>query len=451
MEGRLMPNKDGHRRFGSIRRRESGRYQARYRGPDGMMRSAPETFARKADAERYLSLVEAQMMRGEWVDPARGKIRLRDYGETWIAERPGLRRRTSDLYEWLLKRHIAPQLGNTELGRLNTQMIRAWRARLLAEGVSPTMAAKAYRLLRAILMTAVDEDKILLANPCRVKGAGSEHAPERPVLTIAQVFTLADRIGVRPVGNIHRRGQAYRLRYRYSGSAMRAYPELFATRADAELALWELLNRGQAEGERDTRFRALVLLAAFASLRWGEVTALRRCDIDMTAGTVQVRAAFTERSNGQMILGLPKSRAGLRTVSIPTAILPELAAHLAEHTQPGPDALVFTGVKGGPLRRSGFNKLSGWPHVVTGMGLPGLHFHDLRHAGNTLAADTGVSLRNLMARMGHDNERAALIYQHKSATADRQIADGLDALLLAAQAQRDGVDGRTADTQVPGG
>jgi integrase len=77
------------------------------------------------------------------------------------------------------------------------------------------------------------------------------------------------------------------------------------------------------------------------------------------------------------------------------------------------------------------------------MGLPGLHFHDLRHTRNTLAADMGVSLRNLMARMGHDNERAALIYQHKSATADRQIGDDLDALLRTAQSQR--------DAAVPGG
>jgi integrase len=156
-----------------------------------------------------------------------------------------------------------------------------------------------------------------------------------------------------------------------------------------------------------------------------------------------VRAAFTERSNGQIILGPPNSRAGLRTVSIPATILPDIAAHLAEHTRPDANALVFTGVKGGPLRRSSFNKLSGWPHVVTGMGLLGLHVHDLRHTGNTLAADMGVSLRNLMARMGHDNERAALIYQHKSSPADRQIADGLDALLRASRDQRTDDDGTT--------
>jgi integrase len=114
-----------------------------------------------------------------------------------------------------------------------------------------------------------------------------------------------------------------------------------------------------------------------------------------------------------------------------------------QHTRPDANALVFTGIKGGPLRRSGFNKLSGWPHVVTGMGLPGLHVHDLRHTGTTLAADMGVSLRNLMARMGHDNERAALIYQHKSSPADRQIADGLDALLRTSRDRRTDDDGST--------
>ncbi len=88
-----MPNKEGHRRFGSIRKRASGRYQARYLGPDGHMRSAPDTFARLADAERYLSLVEAQMTRGEWADPGRGEERLKEYAETWMRERPGLRPR----------------------------------------------------------------------------------------------------------------------------------------------------------------------------------------------------------------------------------------------------------------------------------------------------------------------------------------------------------------------
>ncbi len=303
------------------------------------------------------------------------------------------------------------------------------------------MAAKAYRLLRAILMTAADEDKLIRVNPCRVKGAGIESAAERPVLTVAQVFDLADRVGRRPVTHVRAQGRsAFRLHYRAADGRMRAHPDLFPSRVHAEAAAWELLNTGQAARDLDTRYRALILLTAFASLRWGEVTALRRRDLDTVAGTVRVRAAFTERSTGQMVLGPPKSRAGLRTIAVPAEIMPDIAAHLDKRTGPDDDALVFTGPKGGPMRRSGFNKLSGWPHVTAAAGAPGLHFHDLRHTGNTLAADSGASLRNLMARMGHDNERAVLIYQHKSSAADRRIADSLDSLLRAARDQDDDED-----------
>jgi hypothetical protein len=149
-----MPNKAGHRRFGTVRKLPSGRYQVRYPGPDGLLRPGEETFARKGEAERYLTIVEAQMAKREWIDPDRAKVRLQDYAERWIAQRPNLRPRTIHLYTWTLGKHVTPYLGGVPLGRLDTPMIREWRARLLAEGVSQTMAAKAYRLLRAILMTA---------------------------------------------------------------------------------------------------------------------------------------------------------------------------------------------------------------------------------------------------------------------------------------------------------
>ncbi len=86
-------NKANHRRFGNIRKLPSGRYQASYLGPDGQRRNAPETFERKSDADRALSIIEGQMMRGEWTDPEGGKIKLADYAESWITERPGLRPR----------------------------------------------------------------------------------------------------------------------------------------------------------------------------------------------------------------------------------------------------------------------------------------------------------------------------------------------------------------------
>jgi integrase len=439
-----MANKDGHRRFGNVRKRESGRYQIRYPAPDGRMRTVPETYERKGDAEKALVIIEAQMASGEWTDPERGKARLADYASAWIAQRPGLRVRTVDLYNWLLAKHIEPDLGGVPLGRLSTPMVRKWRADLLDRGVSVSMAAKAYRLLRAILATAVEEDKILPRNTCRVRGAGEEHAPERPVLTVDQVLDLAELVGRRPVGNIRKLpGGGYRLRVRRN-SAMRTVPEVCGTRTEAERMLWTMASDERADFTQDERFRAMVLLATFASLRWGEVTALARSDLDLEAATVRIRAAFTQRrSNGSaIVLGPPKSRAGRRVVGIPRSIIPALEQHMAKFVGPELSALVFCGPTGAPIRRSNFGKMSGWTHAVASIGAEGLHFHDLRHTGNTFAAaGGGAGIKDLMARMGHDSERAAMIYQHQARGADRIITNNIDAHVEAERRKPDDDDG----------
>lgn len=363
----------GKRRFGSIRKLPSGRFQARYRQPDGTMKAAPHPFMRKSEAAQWLSVAESQMMRDEWIDPSRGKVHLKEYAERWIDERPGLRPRTVQLYRWTLKKHIVPELGKVEVGQLDTQMIRAWRSKLIAEGVSLNGAAKAYRLLRAILMTAWKEDEIIRRNPCRIPGADKENAEERPTLTLGQLMNL-----------------------------VKLMPE---------------------------RYRALVLLTTFASLRWGEVTALERKDIDLKAGTVRVRQAYVEIRGQGLVLGPPKSKAGKRTVSFPRAILPVVTEHLDTYVKEGAASLVFTTSSGRPIWRGNFNKIVKWMDAVGKVGATGLHFHDLRHSGNTMAAQTGTSLRDLMTRMGHDNPRAALIYQHATSDADRAIAVALDAVL----------------------
>ena len=421
-----MANKDGHRRFGSIRKLPSKRYQIRYPGPDGRMHTGPETYARKSDAERALVLVESQMASGNWTDPERGKLKVTDYAGTWITERPGLRPRTVDLYRYLLGKHIAPYIGQTQMGKVSPALVREWRAKLLENGVSVSVAAKAYRLLRAVMTTAVEDDGILPKNPCRIKGAGEEHAGERPVLTVAQVLALADKVGMRPVGNIRKTAAGYRLRFRRDG-VMRTSPERFATRARAEGALWKMALNGSAESAQDRRWRAFVLLATFTSLRWGEITALTRADIDLKARSVRVRVAYVQRSSGPLVLGPPKSRAGRRVVGIPAAIIPDLDQHLAVYVKSEPAALVFPGIKGGPIRRNNFRKLTGWPYIVEALGMPGLHFHDLRHTGNQFAANSGAGLRDLMARMGHDSARAAMIYQHEARGADKAITDAIDA------------------------
>lgn len=370
-----MANKPGHRRFGNIRKRPSGRYQVRYKGPDGVMRGAPHTFARKDEAERWLTLAEAQIMRQEWIAPERSKVTLKDYGDRWITQRPNLRPRTVALYRQLFRCHIEPTLGRVAVGDLTTPMVREWRAARLADGTSAIVTAKSYRLLRAILNTAVREDELIRVNPCRIPGADKEESQERPVLSVAQVFQLAEEV-----------------------------PE---------------------------RYRALILLTVFGCLRWGEVTALQRRDLDVDAGTVRIRHAYSENAQGRLALGPPKSRAGRRTVSLPRALLPVLQEHLEREAAQGPTGLVFSGPSRGapPLRRNNFRKLVGWVAATEAVGLSGLHFHDLRHTGNTIAAQTGASLRDLMTRMGHDSPRAALIYQHATSDADRAIADAINSRL----------------------
>lgn len=356
------------RRFGRVRRLPSGRYQARYRGPDGIDHPAPETFATKGDAETWLVRTEASILADEWLNPDAGKVLLGDYARDWISERPDLRPKTVELYRYLLRRHLNPTFEAKCIADIKEPHVRRWRKALLDGGVSAVTTAKAYRLLKAIFATAVD-DGAVKRNPCRIKGAGQEHSPERPVLTIAQVYAVANAAG--------------------------------------------------------QRYQALVLLAMFSSLRWGELTALRRCDIDLEARTVRVTRQLTEVRGGGRQFGPPKSKAGRRTVPIPELIIPILRWHLSCFAQDGDEGLVFTSPTGIPLQHSRFRQRV-WVPALKAAGLTGVHFHDLRHTGNTLAASAGASLRELMDRMGHDSERAALIYLHGSDARQQAIADTLD-------------------------
>ena len=258
------------RRFGAIRRLPSGRYQVRYTGPDGVMRPADDTFETKAQAEEWLTLTEAEILEDDWIDPDAGEIPISDYAATWIEERPGLRPKTVINYRSLLRCHITPHLTTVTVGELTLARVRRWRKKLLDSGTGPAATAKAYRFLRAVMNTAVD-DGLIKRNPCRVKGAGSEDSLERPVLSVAQVYALADAGGL--------------------------------------------------------RYRALILLAAFSSLRWGELAALRPEDIDLDACTVRVTCQLN-KPGAVPVFGPPKSRAGRRVVDFADLIVPDLRKHL---------------------------------------------------------------------------------------------------------------------------
>ncbi|MFI9061493.1 tyrosine-type recombinase/integrase [Streptomyces sp. NPDC053429] len=374
------------RQFGRVRKLPSGRYQARYLGPDGQLRPAPETFRTKRDADDWLADKQTEMRRGDWHDPDAGKVAFGPYALAWIKERE-LTSTTRQLYRSLLKHHLEPVLGSVNLAEISPPLVRRWRADKLAAGTGPTTVAKAYALLRAILGTAVS-DQLIRRNPCQVKGASTVHTPERPTATVQEVYALADVI--------------------------------------------------------QPRYRTLVLMAGFLGLRWGELIGLHRRDIDLERGTVRVRRSVAELGNGQREIKAPKSAAGKRTVSIPGVIIQEIRVHLNLYAEPGADGRVFIGAKKATPRRNHFNRL--WHKACREAGIKGLHFHDLRHTGNTLAASTGASTRELMARMGHSTARAALIYQHASADRDRLIADALSGLVEKGRKDTDERKGHAGDT-----
>jgi hypothetical protein len=119
----------GKRRFGRVRRLPSGRWQARYKGSDDIDRPAPHTFASKADAERWLTLTEAEVVRGEWLNPDHGRVPFAAYAKAWVAERPNLRPKTKQLYEGLVRLHLSPLLGTLTVQEITEPHARGWRNR----------------------------------------------------------------------------------------------------------------------------------------------------------------------------------------------------------------------------------------------------------------------------------------------------------------------------------
>ncbi len=178
--------------------------------------------------------------------------------------------------------------------------------------------------------------------------------------------------------------------------------------------------------EVGSAWRALILLAAFAGLRFGELAALRKTRVDLVHGTVAVVEAISDLRGGVRHVGPPKSEAGRRTVAIPPHMLGELNAHLDEFSEPAPDGLVFVGPKGGPLRSSTFSR-SVWRPARDRVGLSHVHFHDIRGCAATLAAISGATTAELMARLGHTTPDMAMRYQRATADRDAALAKALSA------------------------
>jgi integrase len=233
--------------------------------------------------------------------------------------------------------------------------------------------AKAYRLLKAILETATD-DELIRRNPCRIRGAGVESPEERPVATVEQVDALADAMG--------------------------------------------------------PRWRLMVYLGAYGPLRPEEQAELRRRDVDLDTMTLRITFASPELTTGHRVTGPTKSEAGKRLLVLPAFLHTDLRRHLDWFAEKEPDGLLFVGERGAPFRRTTFGRK--WHKARVRVGMPdGFRFYDLRHTGHTLSTQSGATLKDTMVRAGQSSERAALIYQHSTVERQREVAGGIDALVRA--------------------
>lgn len=361
----------------------NGRIQASYiYDGDGRRYYALHTYDSKIDAEGWLANERKLIELGEWSPPeARAKLHalkgvtLREYAEEWLKHRD-LTPKTHALYRQLLDSRILPNLGDEILRAVTPAKVRAWWTGL--GKATPTRNTHAYQLLKAIYNTAV-EDKAATENPCQIKSAGKPPKPRdvKP-LTPAELVKVSE-----------------------------AVPE---------------------------SYRAAVLVAAWCGLRFGELIELRRKDVH-TEGErmiLTIRRAATVVHNKDsivhttLVVGPPKTDAGIRDVTVPPHVAAILRDHMARYTGSGPEAFVFTTTRGLRLSKTAFTKSV--KNGFAAIGKPDMRIHDLRHVGATLAAQAGATTKELMSRLGHTTPGMAMRYQIAARERDAKIAEAMSKL-----------------------
>ena len=365
-----------------IRHLPSGRYQARFIGPDKLRHTA--VFQTTTDARAWLNAQQADISREKW-KPASTvtAVSFADYSARWVTNRKvkgrPLGERTVAGYRDLLDRFILPTFGTRPVHTITREAVEKWYDATAVN--APTSRSHAYSLLRTVLASAV-LDGHLAANPAQVRGAGSvERKHEVKPATLDELVTIT--------------------------------------------------------ASMPPRYRLLVQLAAWCALRFGELTELRRIDVDTREGVIRVRRGVVMvPSSGKFVVKSPKTRAGTRDVAIPPALLPLVRQHLLEHTAPGPDGLLFpSATPGGDehLRQSSLARV--YYPARQAAGRPDLRFHDLRHTGAVLAAQTGATIAELMLRLGHTTPATAMRYQSVAAGRDALIAGRLSDMIQAHASQ----------------
>jgi integrase len=357
-----------------IQKLPSGRYQVRYRGPDGTQHK--RTFARRGDADRFAAGVEVDKMRGDWVDPRLGKMTFAEWVAKWQATEGRLRSSTRAQHESILRTHILPEYGRARLLAIRQEDVAAWAAQLVASGLAPATVLKAYQIFAQLMTAAVVAGRIPRSPCVGVRRLLPEvQEAEMRFLTEDQVIDLADTM--------------------------------------------------------DERYRAFVLLGAYGGLRRGELLGLRRHRVLALRSAIEV-AEILSLVSGRPVFGPPKSRSGRRVVTIPQPVMEEVAAHIARHSSRGSD-LVFPAPKGGPYSPRNFARRM-WEPAVEKAGLGQLRIHDLRHTAVGFWIEAGLTESEIAARAGW--RQFLPRYRHILERTEDRANERLGALFVEAEKRR---------------
>jgi len=364
-----------------IKKQPNGRWRARYRDPQGRARS--RNFARKVDAEQFLTTVAHSKLVGAYVDPAGGRRTFEDWAKEWRTGIVDLRPSTLARDLGYLNRYIVPTFGPVRLGEIDHAQVRTWVAGLSARGLSPATVTLAAGILKKVMGTAVTAG-LLASSPCVGVKVPRIEREEMRFLTPAEITTLADAIA--------------------------------------------------------PAFRALVLLGGYGGLRIGEMLGLRAKSVDLLRARVDVVEIMTEVS-GHLYHGPPKTRAGRRVVPLPRVATDALTEHLRMRPA-SPEDLVFRAPEGGPVRLASWRRRVWAPACVSaGLGeqvkddetgkvsYVGLRPHDLRHTAVGLWIAAGASPKEIATRAGHTSVSFTLDrYGHLLPGTEQRVNDALDVL-----------------------
>jgi integrase len=359
----------------STRREASGRtrrvvhYRVRYRDPSGRQRG--ETHVRAVDADRRKAEIELELSNSAWRDPRHSDIRLDDWAASWLPTRHDLRATTWARLEGVMRHQVLPHFGQVSLNKITNGAIRRWVTELLDSGLSAATVRKAVFALRQCLEAAVADDR-LSHNPALQIPLPSERQKPPRYLCRTEVERLAE--------------------------AMPA------------------------------RYRALVLVGAYAGLRWGEAVGLRRQDIDLQRSRIRVTHTAVELRGLITLDNPPKTTRSVRSVPVARSVMLRIGEHLESFVGESSSDLVFTAPAGGPLFRSfGQTVLR---RAVVDSGLDDLTFHSLRHSFVAILVAAGCNVREVSEWAGH-NSVAFTLTRYGGLFDDGTDAavDRLDALL----------------------